>query len=259
MSGDEFIVGKTLFIDNVENTTFDPIRPIVLGALNVDQDEAASAVVFILNNVVTVKGKLTYCGSPTQDDNVTLVGQVLGPALLMLDDGINNVKLAGRVNSTLTITGGTGADTISFTDAATAFADPLILPNQIAVHAKAVKLSPLGAGANTVNLEKATHFYSSLTITTGAGNDTVNFGDFVQRTSSSPSATAPTWSFAPSAAPASAGLSTIGGVDGDTVSIDQIVADKISIKLGDGANSVTGIAASSARSPRSSAAPASIP
>jgi len=243
VSGDEFIVGKTLFIDNVENTTFDPIRPIVLGALNVDQDEAASAVVFILNNVVTVKGKLTYCGSPTQDDNVTLVGQVLGPALLMLDDGINNVKLAGRMNSTLTITGGTGADTISFTDAATAFADPLILPNQIAVHAKAVKLS-LGAGANTVNLEKATHFYSSLAVATGAGNDTVNFGDFfVQKDLKLSLGDGTNMVVHAFGNPGIGGaFNYIGGVDADTVSIDQIVADKISIKLGDGANSVTGLA-----------------
>lgn len=243
VSGDDFFVSKTVVIDNVEHTTFDPINPVVFGALDIDQDEAASAVVFILNHVVTVKGKLTYCGSAVQDDNVTVVGTVGGPALLMLDAGTNTVKVAGRFNSTLTITGKGGNDAITFTDAQTALNDPMLIPNQIGYQNKAVKIS-LGDGTNSLTLERTSHFNDALSLTTGDGDDTVNFTDFfVQK------GLTLTLGLGTNAVKHISGTHGIGGAlkytgggGNDTVDLAGVVADTLSIKLGDGTNAVNNVA-----------------
>jgi hypothetical protein len=239
VDGGGFIIGKTLFIDNVENTTFQSSSPVVMGSLNIDQDEAAAAVVFVLNDSVTVRGKLTYCGTPTFDDTVTVIGQVGGAALMMLDEGKNTVKLAARMAGTLTITGGAGKDSILFTNSSTALGGAPTIPDPVAIHAKAVKMT-LGAGDNSVTIENAAAFYDSVSVTTTTGTDSVSLPHaFIQKNLKlNLGAGDNTLNVGDSLV--GGGLTYVGGNGQDSVSIFGLTADKVSITLGDGVNSVSG-------------------
>src|SRR6266436_7215672 len=78
-------LAKKLTLESVENITVENASgPVVIGGMLVENEDANSAVTFVLSRVASITGPLTYCGSDTVTDTVTLNGQFAAPVNLML-------------------------------------------------------------------------------------------------------------------------------------------------------------------------------
>lgn len=245
---DDAVLAKKLTLDSVEDITTFNAKPVFIGGMEVENEEANGPVVFILNNVTTIGGKLTYCGSGTVDDNVTLNGQVTGPALLMLFGGVNNVNTSATFGSSLTITGAGGDDTVLFDSQQTNF---VVGSEAYANPSVAGPLTmKLGDGSNTVIFAGAAAFSKPVTLITGSGSDAVSFTKFNATKNVTLSLGAGANSLvgtteAGSAAYVGGVLKYSGGVDDDVINLDQVIAGKMMLSLGNGANSITGTGRSS--------------
>jgi hypothetical protein len=221
-------------------------NPVVIGSLLVENEDANGPVSFLFSRVSTVLGLLQYCGSGSATDNVTLDGQFYGPVKLMLQDGTqdatNNVFLAGTFAKTLNITGGKGDDTVAF-ERRVVDASALNPEYAIATVMGALTLK-LGDGTNDVTFKNGSYFGNNVSLTTGTGTDKLHLEDFI-------AAKKLTLSLGNGAnsvlAPTVAGrfngvggqFKYTGGVDADSVALDNLVLGTASIKLGDGNNTVT--------------------
>ena len=238
---DGAILAKKLTLESVEDiTTKNSYNPVLIGSMLVENEDANAPVVFILGHITTVLGPLTYCGSATVPDSVTLDGQVIGPAKLMLLDGKNDVKTAGTFGNGLSITGGLGDDTVDFHTVSLNTGDSTKPPFIVANVAGAVTMK-LGDGTNAVTLEDASFFAKNVSIATGIGADTVNFASFsalknvtLALGGGTNKLTAASDNYVGGA------FKYSGGAADDTVNLDGLLAGTISVALGDGPNSVSG-------------------
>ncbi len=237
-------LAKKLTLESVETITVDnALPPVVIGGMLVENEDANAPVVFNLSQVTTITGKLTYCGSASVDDNVTLNGEFLGDVKLMLLDGINNVTTAGTYSGNVSITGGSGKDTVTFQSKSLNLGDPTKGPFINATVAGKLSMN-LGNGTNEVTLQDVSYFAKDVSITTGTGTDTVNLTQFsaAKNVTLSLGSGANTVKGASSITQDFVGgkFKYVGGVDADDVDLDKLIAGSIEVKLGDGANTVTG-------------------
>jgi hypothetical protein len=247
---DNAYLTKRLSLDNVETITFGQSSPVVVGGMTVDNDEAATLITFILNDIVSIKGFINYCGSDTQADNVTINGQVSGLVKLMLEGGTNTVSIAGELGSALNISATGGNDSVRFTNHSTSVIPLIPGTTSVATIAKGVRIA-LGDGTNTLSMAEGSHFFNSVTLLTGAGDDTVNMGDFyiAKNLTLSLGDGANTAQLDPDSGigqsvehVVSGNLKLTSGAGNDTLSIDNLIAGGLTAKLGDGANGVSGFA-----------------
>ncbi len=239
-------LAKKLTLESVETITIEDISPVVIGGMLVENEEANAAVVFVLSNVSTIAGPLTYCGSDTVTDTVTLDGQVIGPALLMLFGGVNDVSSAGNFSSSLKITGAGGTDSVLFRTKSLNLGDPLEGPFITAKVAGPLAIK-LGDGANDVTFTDGSVFAKGFSIVGGKDADTINFAKFnadknVSLNLGSGANTLTDLGGGLGANFISGSFSYTGGGDADTVNLDGLIAGKIKIILGNGTNGVDGIA-----------------
>ncbi len=236
-------LAKKLTLESVENITTATNKPVFIGGMLVENEDAGSGVVFDLNSFAVIGGKLTYCGSATVDDNVTIESQVTGPALLMLFGGRNNVSVAGTFASSLTITGGNGDDSIAFNSRQTNFTvgqEAYINPS-----IGGALTMKLGDGTNDVTLGGGAFFAKGLNLTTGVGDDTVNFTKFnalknVTLTLGNGVNTLNGTTAALDNAYIAGVFKYTGGTGVDTLDINHLIAGTMNVKLGNGANGITG-------------------
>lgn len=250
ITADNAYLTKRLSLDNVETITFGQSSPVVVGGMTVDNDEAATLITFILNDIVSIKGSLNYCGSDTQDDNVTINGQVSGLVKLMLEGGTNTVSIAGELGNALNISATGGNDSVTFTNHSTSVIPLIPGTTSVATIAKGVRIA-LGDGTNSLLMAEGSHFFNSVTLLAGAGSDTVNMGDFYIAKNLTLSLGDGT-NVAQLDPFSGVGENTkhivhgnlkfIGGIGNDTLGIDDLTAGGLIAKLGDGANGVTGFA-----------------
>lgn len=238
-------LAKKLTLDSVENiTTQNALNPVVIGGMLVENDHANAVVTFILNQITTIAGALTYCGSASVPDNVTLNGNFTGGVKLMLLDGTNNVTTAGTFMNGLSVTGGNDEDTILF-NSVSLNSDPTKPPFITANVAGSVSLK-LGNGTNTVTFQDGSFFAKDVSVVTGTGMDTVNMtkGYFAKNLNLSLGNGVNELARPVGAADNFVGstFKYIGGIGGDTLDLDRLVAGNINVVLGNGTNSVTGAA-----------------
>jgi hypothetical protein len=219
---------------------------VVFGTLLVENEDADAPVVFVLSNISAVTGTLTYCGSDTVADNVTLDGQYYKNVKLMLVDGTNDVRAAGTFWGNLSITGEAGDDTVLFHSVSTDLGDPMAPPFITASVAGTLTVA-LGNGTNEATFQEGASFAKGIKLTAGTGTDTVNMdklysgkdvslslGNGANVVSANPGTNQSNFV---------AGLFQYkGGVDADTLNISDLIADKIAVVLGNGANGVSGTA-----------------
>ena len=235
-------LAKKLTLDSVENiTTANATAPVVIGGMLVEDEDPNGAVSFVLSNIATIAGALTYCGSSNFTDNVTLDGQFSGPVKLMLLDGANNVISAGTFTKGLSATGGSGDDIFLFHSKPLGLGMPPGPPYITANFAGSVALK-LGNGTNTVTFQDNSFFAKDVSVTTGTGADTVELGGaYFARNLKLSLGNGVNLLTNPSRDNfVGAGLKYTGGADADTVDLDRLVAGGISIVLGHGANGVSG-------------------
>ena len=238
-------LAKKLTLDSVENiTTQNASSPVVIGGMLVENEDANGPVVFILSQIAAITGPLTYCGSATVTDSVTLNGQFSGPVKLMLLDGTNNVTTSGSFASSLSVTAGTGSDTVDF-KSVSGNLNPLLPPFITANVAGPLALK-LGNGTNTVTFADGSYFAKDIAITTGTGMDTVNFTKFI----AAKNVTLALGNGVNTVNSAAGGAQNLlggnfkftGGADADTVDLDDLVAGNLNVNLGNGVNNVSGSA-----------------
>lgn len=242
-------LAKKLTLESVEEITVQDIEPVVIGGLLVENEDANAPVIFSLSNVATILGKLTYCGSETVVDNVSIAGQVTGSALLMLFGGENNVTVSGQFASSLKITGTGGDDTVTFTTTSVNLAPPVPPDVDPGPFVTANITGPLtmllGDGTNTVTAEQNAYFAKGFSLTTGAGADTVNFDKFIAaknvtlKLGNGTNMLTGTTDFG-SHNYITGALKYTGGIDADTLDINHLIAGTLSVKLNNGANAITG-------------------
>ena len=236
-------LAKKLTLESVENITTATSKPVFIGGMLVENEDAGSGVVFDLNSFAVIGGKLTYCGSATVDDNVTIESQVTGSALLMLFGGRNNVSVAGIFASSLAITGGGGDDSILFNSRQTNFTvGQEAYMNPSIGGALTMKL---GDGSNDVTLGGGAFFGKGLTLITGVGDDTVNFTKFnalknVTLTLGNGANTLNGTTAALDSASIAGVLKYAGGSGVDTLDISHLIVGTMNVNLGNGANGITG-------------------
>lgn len=243
-------LAKKLTLKAVENITVQGFQPVVIGGLLVVNQDAAAPVTFVLSNVAAITGKLTYCGSATQPDNVTLNGQVTGSTLLMLFGGPNTVSSAGQFGAAVKINGGSGVDSVTFKTTSLAQfippGDPDPGPFITANVAGALSMK-LGDGTNTVLLDGGSFFAKGITLTGGTGTDTVTFAKFMATKNVSLKLGDGTNTLG--APPVigdnnfiSGSFTYTGGAGTDVLNIEALIAGTMKVTLGDGANAVGGSA-----------------
>jgi hypothetical protein len=240
-----FFPGKTT-LESIESITVpNTFGPVTFGSLLVENEGADGAVVFVLSNVAAVTGSLTYCGSDSVPDSVTIDGQVHKNAKLMLLDGANNVSAAGTFLGGLTLTGGTGDDTVLFHSVSLNL-NPALPPFITASVMGSLSMN-LGNGTNDVTFQDGAVFGKGVKLTAGTGTDTVQMdgvysgkeialalGNGVNTVTSSPGSNQSNF--------VAGTFKYTGGADADSLDIDAMIASKISASLGNGANAVTGSA-----------------
>lgn len=235
-------LAKKLTLDSVEDiTTQNAFNPVVIGGMLVENEDANGPVVFVLSQVAAITAPLTYCGSATVDDNVTLNGQFTGSVKLMLLDGINSVTSSGTFLNGLSVTGGNDEDTVDFTSVSVNVV-PGMPPFITANVAGSVSLK-LGNGKNNVSFENGSYFAKDISITTGTGTDTVNMSKFVVLKGMKVALGngANTINGTPGDSNFVGGeFKFTGGADADSVDLDGLIAGKINVVLGNGSNDVSG-------------------